>query len=355
MNSITKSGLSIGEDTVLHTLPANPQTVHWGYFDQSIAPVLTVKSGDLIHVETITHHAGDAPDLLMDETIEEIYRAIPPEQRNPGPHLLTGPIYVQDSKPGDTLEVEILQLTPRFPYGSNLTASWGYLHQEMNEKERVTIYEIDSEGQWLTAKFAYDYPGPYNVNGKIIEPHSIGRVPALQNMQIPVRLHIGTMGVAPEKHGRFSTVPPGVHGGNLDNWRIGAGSTMYYPVWNEGALLSLGDCHLAQGDSELSGTAIETSMNCLIRVKVRKDCSFSSPLLETSSSWITHGFDPDLNLATRKASLEMLKFLQQHYGLSREDAYSFISVAADFSITQVVDELQGVHVSIPKKAALPKK
>jgi acetamidase/formamidase len=339
----------------LHTLKATSKTVHWGYFDHSISPVLSINSGDMVMVETVTHHAGDAPDLLMDEGTAEIYNNIPAETRIPGPHVLTGPIHVKDAMPGDMLEVQILQLTPRLPYGSNLGANWGYLYKEFEETERVTIYEIDSQGQWVTAKFAYDYPGKYDTSGRIIPPDSVERVPALRGMQIPVRLHIGTMGVAPDAPGRFSTVPPGKHGGNIDNWRVGAGSTMYYPILVEGALLSLGDCHFAQGDSELSGTGIEASMNCLIKISIRKDFSFPSPILETPTAWITHAFDPDLNAAMRAASLEMLQFLQQFYGLSKHDAYSLISVAADFSVTQVVDERQGVHVSIPKMARLPER
>jgi acetamidase/formamidase len=333
-----------------HNLKANSKTVHWGYFDNAIQPVLEINSGDVVYVETITHQAGDAPDLMMDEETKEIYDNIPQEARIPGPHILTGPIYVKDAMPGDMLEVQILQLTPRNPYGSNLLANWGYLYEEFNETERVTIYELDRFAQWASAKFAYEYPGKYDRVGRIIQTHEVERIPALQSMRVPVRLHIGNMGVAPENPGRVSSVPPGKHGGNIDNWRIGVGSTMYYPVGVEGALLSLGDGHLAQGDSELSGTAIESSLNCLIQVRVRKDISYASPILETQNAWITHAFDPDLNIATRKASLEMLHFLQIHYGLSRNDAYSFLSVSADFAITQVVDENRGVHVAIPKIA-----
>lgn len=338
----------------LNVLPATSKTVHWGYFDHAIPPVLRIESGDLVYVETVTHHAGDAPELMMDEGIKEIYENIPKSFRKPGPHILTGPIFVEEAMPGDMLEVEILQLTPRLPFGSNLAASWGYLFEDFSQKERVTIYEIDPVGQWLTAKFAYNYPHVYDVPGRIIKPDTVERTAALRNIQVPVRLHIGTIGVAPAEPGRFSTVPPGTHGGNLDNWRIGIGSKMYYPVQVEGALLSLGDAHFSQGDSELTGTAIEASLNALIKVAVRKDFSFSSPLLETSNFWITHAFDPDLNVAMRKASLEMLQFLQQFYFLSKEDAYSLMSVAADFSVTQVVDERRGIHVSIPKSVLLPK-
>src|SRR5580698_8688097 len=93
------------EPSALHTLRATPKTVHWGYFDAAKAPVLKVKSGDLIQAEAITHHAGDDPDLLMDAGIEAIFQGVPPGDRNPGVHIMTGPIYLEDAKPGDILEV----------------------------------------------------------------------------------------------------------------------------------------------------------------------------------------------------------------------------------------------------------
>lgn len=342
------------QETSLHTLKATSKTVHWGYFDNSVKPALEINSGDIVSAETVTHQAGDAPDLMMDDGIKEIYDNIPFEQRIPGAHIMTGPIYVKDATPGDMLQVEILQLTPRLPYGANLLANWGFLFNEFDKKERITIYELDREGKWLNAKFAYDYPYEYNINGRIIAPEEAIREPALTNMQIPARLHIGNMGVAPKEKGCFSSTPPGMYGGNIDNWKIGAGATIYYPVGVEGALLSLGDGHFAQGDSELSGTAVEASLNCLLKINVRKDMAFHSPLLETTDAWITHGFHPDLEQAAKNAALEMVGFLSSRYGLSRQDAYSLISVCGDFSITQVVDENKGIHVSIPKSVLLPK-
>jgi acetamidase/formamidase len=169
-----------------------------------------------------------------------------------------------------------------------------------------------------------------------------------QGIRVPVRPHLGTAGVAPDEKGRVSTIPPGLHGGNIDNWRIGAGATMYYPVMVDGALFSIGDPHISQGDGELSGSAIEASLNVLFQVFVRKDFHFPSPLLETPSEWIVHGVDEDLNVAMRKASVDMLKLLTDHQDLRRNDAYSLMSVACDFGVTQVVDGRQGVHVRIPR-------
>jgi acetamidase/formamidase len=338
---------------MLHELKARKNTVHWGYFDASLAPVLRVRSGDLVQIEAVTHHAGDAPDLLMDDAIRQLFRDIPEDDRNPGVHIMTGPIFVEDARPGDMLEVRYLSMRPRFSYGSNLAASWGHLYGDF-QKERVTIYELDRNSNTAGALFAYDYPGKYTTPGRITDTKSCDCVPALTGFRVPTRPHLGTAGVAPDEQGRVSTVPPGRHGGNIDNWRIGAGATMFYSVAVDGALFSVGDPHISQGDGEISGTAIEASLDVLMQIVLRKDFTFPSPLLETHDDWIVHGFDPDLNLAMRAASLEMLHLLTELHGLSRDDAYSLMSVAVDFTVTQVVDRRQGVHARVPR-AIFPKR
>ncbi|MGH8447479.1 MAG: acetamidase/formamidase family protein [Solimonas sp.] len=340
---------------MLHLLPATPKTCHWGYFDPATAPVLRVRSGDFVQAEAVTHHAGDAPELLMDEGIRQLFAGIPEEDRYPGVHIMTGPIFVEDARPGDMLEVRYLHMVPRLPYGSNLAANWGYLYKEMGEKERVTIYSIDGGSQQAEAVFAYDFPGKYTTPGKITHQKDCCREQALNGIRIPVRPHLGTAGVAPDVKGRISTIPPGKHGGNIDNWRIGAGATMFYPVAVDGALFSIGDPHVSQGDGELSGTAIEASLNVMFQIVLRKDFHFPSPLLETPGEWIVHGFHEDLNQAMRDASLEMLHLLTEMQGLSKNDAYSLMSVAADFAVTQVVDTRQGIHVRMPRSVFPPRK
>jgi len=332
----------------LHQLRATPKSIHWGYFDAAIAPALRVKSGDLIQAEAVTHHAGDAPELMFDEGVETIFREVPEADRNPGVHIMTGPIYVEDAKPGDVLEVRYLAMTPRCAYGSNLAANWGYLYKEFGETERVTIYQLDANTHYAQALYAYDFPGKYLTPGTITHCPACDRQPALVGVRVPARPHLGTAGVAPDVAGRVSTIPPGAHGGNIDNWRIGAGATMYYPVQVDGALFSVGDPHISQGDGEVAGTAIESSLDVLFQISVRRDFSFPSPLLETVDSWIVHGFNEDLNVAMREAALDMLRLLTEQRRLSKDDAYSLMSVAADFAVTQVVDQRQGVHVRIPR-------
>jgi acetamidase/formamidase len=253
------------------------------------------------------------------------------------------------------LEVRYFEMTPRLLYGSNLAANWGYLYKEFGENERVTIYSIDANSNQAEAVFAYNYPGKYMTPGKITDTKTCDCQPALTGFRVPVRPHLGTAGVAPDVKGRVSTIPPGAHGGNIDNWRIGAGAVMYYPVAVDGGLFSVGDPHISQGDGELSGTAIEASLDVLLQISIRRDFTFASPLLETPNEWIVHAFNEDLNVAMRGASLEMLRLLTDLQNTSRDDAYSLMSVAADFGVTQVVDGKQGVHVRIPRSVFPPRK
>jgi acetamidase/formamidase len=239
-------------------------------------------------------------------------------------------------------------MTPRNRYGSNLAANWGYLYKEMGEKERVTIYELDPTANHASALYAYDFKGKYEIPGTMTHCAVCDRESALAGVRIPARPHLGTAGVAPAVNGRVSTIPPGRHGGNIDNWRIGAGATMYYPVQVAGGLFSIGDPHVSQGDGEVSGTAIESSLNVTMQIILRKDFSFSTPLLETPEYWIVHGFSENLDQALRAASLDTLNLLEEHLGLSRNDAYSLMSVAGDVGITQVVDATLGAHVKIPR-------
>jgi hypothetical protein len=200
----------------------------------------------MIRAEAVTHHAGDAPELLMDEGITAIFDGIPEKDRNPGVHIMTGPIFFEDAKAGDVIEVRYLQMIPRLKYGSNLAANWGYLYKEFGETKRVTVYQLDGNSQQASALFAYDVKEKYLTPGRITHAKDCCREPALKGIRVPVRPHLGTAGVAPDEKGSVSTIPPGLHGGNIDNWRIGAGATMYYPVMVDGALFSIGDPHISQ-------------------------------------------------------------------------------------------------------------
>jgi len=138
---------------------------------------------------------------MFDAGVEAIFREVPEADRNPGVHIMTGPIYVEGAKPGDILEVRYLSMTPRNRYGSNLAANWGYLYKEFGEKERVTIYQLDKTGNTAQALYAYDFPGKYLVPGTVTRCPECDRQKALEGVRIPVRPHLGTAGVAPDVNG----------------------------------------------------------------------------------------------------------------------------------------------------------
>ena len=349
-------GSRIGESVTEHRLAANPATCFWGYIDRDTPPVLEVEPGDIIEIEAVTHHAGDAPDLLLDDGIRWIWAGIPEADRGPGVHVMTGPIAVRGARPGDTLMVRILDMWPRLLYGSNCAANWGMLYDEFG-KERITIYRLGDEaadgsrfGALAEPMFAYDFATRplYDIPGVVTPPDAATRQPFSRPVHVPVRPHFGVLGVAPAKPGRHSSIPPGVFGGNVDNWRIGTGTTGCYPVFTEGAMLYVGDPHFAQGDGEICGTAIEASLTARIQVWVEPNLGVSSPLLETSDAWFTHGFGADLDDAMRMDPSQMLWLLQTHLQLSADDAYSLASVAMDLGVTQVVDATLGCHAGISR-------
>jgi acetamidase/formamidase len=347
-----------------HHLPATPQTCYWGYIDRDQPPVLEVNDGDVIEVEAVTHHAGDAPDLMMDDGIRALWAGIPEGERSPGVHILTGPIHIRGAEPGDLIAVKILSMTPRLRHGSNVAANWGLLYDTFG-KERVTIYSLDDSDESAPADQAHEAHGfpttaspmfgfdfttrpIYDIPGVISLPNPEERALFSRSVNFPVRPHFGVMGVAPAESGRRSSIPPGVFGGNVDNWRIGPGVTMTYPVFVPGAHLYVGDPHFAQGDGEICGTAIEASLNAVIQVKVVRGVGATAPLLQTGGHWFTHGFGDDLDSAMRMAAEQMLWLMQTHLHLSADEAYSLASVAVDLGVTQVVDGTLGCHAALAR-------
>ena len=307
----------------------------------------------MLTIEAVTHHAGDAPDLLMDDGIEAIWAAIPESHRGPGVHIMTGPIDVRGAKPGDTLRVEILSMRPRLPYGSNCAANWGLLYKQF-AKERITIYSLDDEssaGFCSTARplFGFDFRALslYEVPGVVTPPDPSSREPFGREVHVPVRPHLGVMGVAPPD-GRVSSIPPGVFGGNVDNWRFGPGATIHYPVFHEGAGFYVGDPHFAQGDGEVCGTAIEASLDVTLQLSIADGVAAGAPLLLADTHWFTHGFGDDLDEAMAMAAEQALRLLVDRGGFTMDEAYSLASVAVDFGVTQVVDGRLGCHAAIAR-------
>lgn len=334
-------------------LAATPDSCFWGYLDRSEPCILDVDPGTELTIEAVTHHAGDAPDLLMDDGITAIWEAIDPSTRAPGVHIMTGPIHVRGAQPGDTLRVDLLEMRPRMPYGSNCAANWGLFHDRFG-KERITIYELvdpPADGEFTSharPMFGFDFTALelYDQPGIISVPDSAAREPFGRSVEVPVRPHLGVMGVAPEGGERLSSIPPGVFGGNVDNWRFGPGASIFYPVFNEGAGFFVGDPHFAQGDGEICGTAIEASLDVRLRLSLANDLPVAAPLLFTGTHWYTHGFGDGLDEAMAMAAEQMLALLVDRGGFTMDEAYSVASVAVDLGITQVVDGTVGCHAGV---------
>ncbi|MGJ4943042.1 acetamidase/formamidase family protein [Bradyrhizobium sp. HKCCYLS1011] len=407
-----------------HHLAVSADRVHWGYFSRSLPPQCEIASGDTITIETLTQHASDDPARMIsgDAGAESVFGWTSTkknvDRRGAGPmdasvfgrgagegfgvHICTGPVAVKDAQPGDVLEVRILDIVPRPSrsadyagrvFGSSVAAWWGYHYSELlagpNPREAVTIYEIFADEaepharalysyRWepQTDPFGvvhatYDYPGVPVAPGSVKRRHGV-----LDHVRVPLRPHFGVIAVAPRELDFVDSIPPSYFGGNLDNWRLGKGSTVYLPVAVPGALLSVGDPHATQGDGELSGTAIECSMTGTFQVILHKKgqlagkpfADLTYPLIETATDWVLTGFShpnylaefgaqgqsevyatSSLDLAMKDAFRKMRRFLMHVKGLSEDEAVALMSAAVDFGVTQVVDGNWGVHAILSKR------
>ena len=403
-----------------HYLPANSDTVHWGYFSKLLKPLVEVDSGDYVTIEVLTHHANDDAERMVkgDPGAESVFLWTKDKKgvnrRGAGPmdgkrgagegygvHICTGPVYVRGAEPGDILEVRIIDMKPRpcanpaFPgktFGSNAAAWWGYQYNDLltepKPREVITIYELDTSGQrnWAQAVYNFrwmpqtdpygvvhktiDYPGVPVDHSTITENHGV-----LKNVRIPIRPHFGVIGLTPSEADMVDSIPPDYVGGNVDNWRMGKGATIYYPIAVPGGLFSVGDSHASMGDSELCGTAIECSFTGTFQLVLHKKSTLAGtsleglnyPLFETQDEWIVHGFSfanylqelgptaqqaiyskSSIDLAMRDAFRKMRTFLMTTKGLTEDEAISIMSIAVDFGVTQVVDGNWGVHAIIKK-------
>jgi len=307
-------------------LEPSPTTVAWGHYDPSTPPVLRIQSADVVQVHTLItssptrlEAAGVPPDQV-EQSLRDIYRDV--KDKGPGGHILNGPIFVDGAEPGDTLEVRIQRVDLAIPYAYNgFRPGRGYLPEDF-PYSRMKIIPLDRAR--MIAQFA---PG----------------------IEIPLRPFFGSMGIAPpENVGRIDSAPPWIHGGNLDNKELVAGTTLYLPVHVKGALFQVGDGHAGQGNGEVDITALETSLIGTFQLVVRKDMHLRWPRAETPTHYITMGLHEDLVEATKMAIREMIDYLSTDRHLTRDDAYMLASVAADLSITELVDGNKGVHMTIPK-------
>ena len=304
-----------------HNLEVTPETVHWGYWDASLEPVLRVRSGDRVTLDSVSGGRADLPPGEAGVRAGHL-RIIEAGGRQFGPHILTGPIWVDGAAPGDTLEVRIIDIA--------LADTWGY-------------NLIRPLGGTLPDEF----PFTRHIHIPLDHATMIGRLP--WGSDLPLRPFFGNFGVAPKpEYGRISSIEPREHGGNLDNKELIPGATVYFPVWNEGALFSAGDGHAAQGDGEVCRTALETGLTGTFELIVRKDLNVRFPRAENATHYITMGLNPDLDDAAAQALLEMIGWITAISNLSREDAYRLCSLAADLRVTQIVDGNKGIHCMLEK-------
>ena len=310
----------------VHRLEASPQTVVWGYFDARLAPVLRVESCDVVDVDSLITSGPDSLERLgaAPSEIQASLRAVYAEvtDRGPGGHIVTGPIWVEGAQPGDALEIRILDVDLPIPYGYQACSpAWTFVPANC-EEPRSQLIRFDME--------------------RMVAPLETG-------VEIPLRPFFGILGVAPPPEaGRVSSNPPDRWGGNIDNQELVAGTTLFLPIFVEGANLFVGDSHAAQGDGELGGTALESSLRGRLQLIVRKDLQLRWPRAETPTHFIAMGSDPDLTKATEIAVQEAIDFLVETRSWTPGEANRFASMAADLRMTQIVDDSLGVHVMLPK-------
>ena len=316
-------------------LRSTPETVLWGYLAANLAPALTIQSGQVVEIESLSHQGlttdrdpaqffgayGIAAEKVLPDAMEVFAQAKRP--KGASVHILTGPIYVEGAEPGDTLEVRVRDIKFRVPYGVNNTGPGKGVLPNLLKKQSIKLIRLDLERH--VALFSED-------------------------IEIPLNPFMGIMAVSPPRSlGMVSSTPPGAWGGNMDLKFLGRGSTLYLPVFNRGGQFFTGDGHAVQGDGEVDGGAIEISLTPTLQFFVHKNKSIKLPRAETATDYLTTGLSVDLNEAAAMALEEAVGFLQSEKGLSAADAYALSSLGVDLGIGEAVDVVNLVYAKIPKK------
>jgi acetamidase/formamidase len=342
---------------------ASPEEITWGYLPNASArPVRTVPSGTIVCIDTVSHEGiladqgrdpvgffgalGIPAEQVLADAIAIAGSGIPHDPLAAGPHIIVGPIAVQGAQPGDVLEVETVRLARRSDYGiiSN-RHGFGAL-----------------PGEYPLAMDGGPDPAPVCVLATVeataapqAPPQGVIRWGTDRKVSFPLNPFLGIMGIAPATDELVHSVPPGPHGGNLDINLLGQSSRLYLPVLAPGALFSVGDPHFAQGDGEVALTAFEAPLRAWVRLTLHQGGSARAvadvlrhPFGETDDSWILIGLDRDLDEAVRQATRQAIAFLGTHAHMDAPVALAYLSAAADFEVSQVVDQVKGVHCIIRK-------
>jgi acetamidase/formamidase len=327
-----------GYDYYIHLTPENSVI---GNYPAQKGPILKIKSGQTVKFDTgggvgwrnVGMEAAEwlkqnniptTPDnIVLKETVDVLDKSQRYTEIRSG-HLLVGPVAVEGAMPGDTLEVRILSIVPRIPYGTTtVIPGRGLVRPLLTQRSapHVTVFDLKR-------------------NVGIFE----------SGAEVPLRPFMGVMATLPpdEEGPNRISLPPGNFAGNLDCKELIAGSTLYIPIFHPGALFFTGDAHAAQGDGEIASTALETANTVVLKLIVRKDISLKAPRAETPTHYITFGLDPNLENAMQMAVDQTLELLHEVKGWDVTTALTFASVSVDFRITQIVDGSKGVHAMIPK-------
>jgi acetamidase/formamidase len=325
-----------------HHVKLTPENSAIGNYPAQKAAILTVKSGQTVKIDTGGGAGWRNPEMdpaewlkknnipigvdnpAIKETIEVWAKAKRYADIQTG-HFLVGPINVEGAMPGDSLEIRILSVVPRIPYGTTGAGPGRSLKGADGPKPpaHVTLLDLKRNMGLFT-------------NG----------------VEVPLAPFMGVMGVQPsvEEGSNRSSSPPGNFGGNLDARELVAGTTLYLPVFAPGARFFTGDAHAAQGDGEITGTAIETANTVIVTFILHKGKTLKMPRAETPTHYIAYGLDQDLENAMQQAVDETVSYINDITGWTGSDkALPLASIGVDFHVTQIVDFTKGIHSKIPKK------
>src|SRR5258705_4420241 len=284
-----------------HRLDAAPETVHWGYFDARLKPLISVASGDTVTISTVSGMASQMPGApyVIPKALTAIQQSVP--QKLPG-HICTGPVAVKGAKAGQVLEVRIKDIQFHYDWGYNMIRP-------------------------LAGALPDDFDTPTLIHIPLDKQKNTGRLP--WGLELRLAPFFGVMAVAPPPAwGMVSTLPPRRNGGNLDNKELVKGTTLYLPIHHDGALFSVGDGHGAQGDGEVCVTAVEMRAQVTLRFGLQRGRHLPEPQLRTTrrlaagtntGPWFaTTAHGPDLFASSQRAVLHMIDHLVRERGFSRE-------------------------------------
>lgn len=307
-----------------YTIEPERRTLH-GHFSPELEPVLTIDSGDTVRFRTL--ESGWNLEPRQSGSSDNWPRKFEPRdpERDSG-HALCGPVAIRGAQPGMTLAIHVDAIEPG-SWGVTLGGGWAHpVNERLGLTKEGTILRWTLDAATMTGR------------------NQLGHTVAL-------RPFMGVMGMPPAEPGIHPTPPPRVTGGNIDCKELVAGSTLYLPIAAPGGLFSVGDGHGAQGDGEVSVTAIECPMERVdLTFTLHPELRLRTPRAQTAEGWLTFGLHEDLNEATMLALEAMVELVAEQYSLGRAEALALASVVVDLRITQIVNGVRGVHAVLPHGA-----